>query len=78
MAATSEIADVFGESAATPLGMARAILNVHRAAFETEHKLSVDHADSGEISVLPWSFHAGALDAVGALIRVAEILGKEI
>ncbi|MBZ9649403.1 hypothetical protein K9B33_17855 [Sphingobium sp. 3R8] len=76
MALNPDIQAIFGDSPARALTWAKAIIASQGAAMETEHKMAVDHGDSGEFSAMSWSVHAEALDAAHALIKVAEFIEK--
>ncbi|MBA4091413.1 MAG: hypothetical protein C0494_12605 [Sphingobium sp.] len=76
MALNRDIQDIFGDSPNLALTWAKAVLNSQRTAMETEHKMAVEHGDAGEFSMMPWCIHAATLDAVHALIEVAEHIQK--
>lgn len=72
MPLSPDIQSIFGDTPSPALSWAKAILTSQRAAMETEHKMEVNHGDTGEFSATSWSIHAATLDAAHALIEVAQ------
>lgn len=72
MALNPDIKAIFGDNPTPALTWAKAVITSVRAAMETEHKMAVDHGDSGEFFATSWSIHAATLDAAHALMEVAQ------
>lgn len=69
--------DVFAGSPSVPLNYAATLLTVISAAFNAQNqheKRTPDPADETEFGLLTPYVHAEALDAVKALIRVADVM----
>lgn len=76
MALHPDIEVIFGDSPMTTLRWAKALIASQRDAFESEHKLAVDHGAAGEFGAMSWSTHADVMDGVHALLEVAEYIAK--
>lgn len=76
MALDPHIQSIFGDSPTPALTWAKAIITSQFAAMQTEEKLAVAHGGSGEFAAMAWSIHASTLEAVHALIEVAEHIAE--